>query len=100
MAEKIMTGQVKLANRTRQAIAYHSVDVTPFWSASMHKTTQIGNHIFYRFAPRNAAPAPAHTAPPETSAREYPRHQHQRRRASESPLPETLVGSESPLRRA
>ena len=55
LAEKIMTGQVKLSNRTRQAIAYHSVDVTPFWSASMFRTTQIGNHIFYRLPPRNAS---------------------------------------------
>jgi len=66
LAEKIMSGQVKLSNRTRQAIAYHSVDVTPFWSASMFKTIQIGNHIFYRFGPRNAAPVPATQASPET----------------------------------
>jgi hypothetical protein len=57
MAEKIMTGQMKLAGQTGQAVSYHSIDVTPFWSASMHKTAQIGNHIFYRFAPRNAPAA-------------------------------------------
>ena len=67
LAEKIMTGQSKLAGMTRQAVAYHSVDVTPYWSASMAKTVQIGNHVFYRFAPRNAAPSTAvsREAPPQ-----------------------------------
>ena len=53
MAEKIMTGQMKLANRTQYAVSYHSVEVNPFWSDSMVKTVQIGNHVFYRFGPRN-----------------------------------------------
>ena len=65
LAEKIMTGQVKLANRTLQAIAYHSVDVTPFWSASMLRTAQIGNHIFYRLQRRNVSTAPTTQAPPQ-----------------------------------
>ena len=64
LAEKIMTGQVKLANRTQQAIAYHSTDVTPFWSARMLKTVQIGNHVFYRYAPRNAAARANAPTPP------------------------------------
>ena len=51
MAEKIMTGQMKLAGLTGQAVSYHSVDVTPFWSASMFRTAQIGNHVFYRLSP-------------------------------------------------
>jgi len=68
MAEKIMTGQIKLANKTGQAVSYHSVDVTPFWSASMHRTAQIGNHIFYRFAPRNA-PTVVRTPPPPQNVR-------------------------------
>jgi len=58
LAEKIMTGQMKLADQTGKAIAYHNTDVTPFWSSTMTKTVQIGNHIFYRFAPRVAAPKP------------------------------------------
>ena len=58
LAEKIMTGQMKLADRTQRAIAYHSVEVRPFWSASMIKTVQIGNHVFYRFAPRNRTQQP------------------------------------------
>ena len=64
MAEKIMTGQMKLANRTQYAVSYHSVDVTPFWSDSMVKTVQIGNHVFYRFAPRNAV-SRSPQAPPQ-----------------------------------
>ena len=63
LAEKIMTGQVKLANKTQRAIAYHSVEVTPFWSSSMVKTVRIGNHVFYRFgrpvAARKERPEPA-----------------------------------------
>jgi hypothetical protein len=69
LAEKIMSGQVKLSNRTQQAIAYHSVDVTPFWSASMFKTTQIGNHVFYRFSPRDVPARPVTTQPPPEALR-------------------------------
>jgi hypothetical protein len=65
LAEKIMTGQVKLANHTQQAIAYHSVEVTPFWSARMYRTAQIGKHIFYRHAPRNAPTAVSTQATPQ-----------------------------------
>ena len=54
LAEKIMTGQVRLAGETGRAIAYHSVDVTPPWAENMLKTAQIGKHIFYRFVPRDA----------------------------------------------
>jgi hypothetical protein len=65
MAEKIMTGQTKLAGLTGQAVAYHSVDVTPFWSASMYRTAQIGNHVFYRLSPpKTGATATAPTAVP------------------------------------
>jgi spore germination cell wall hydrolase CwlJ-like protein len=48
LAEKIVTGAVKLAGETGHAIAYHSVDVAPAWAETMRKTVQIGNHIFYR----------------------------------------------------
>jgi spore germination cell wall hydrolase CwlJ-like protein len=69
LAEKIMTGQAKLAGLTGQAVAYHSVDVTPFWSSSMYRTAQIGNHVFYRFAPRNGATTTAVSAPPPQNVR-------------------------------
>jgi hypothetical protein len=64
LAEKIMTGQMKLANKTGRAVAYHSVDVTPFWSARMYRTAQIGNHVFYRFPPRTASARSVTPAPP------------------------------------
>lgn len=53
LAEKIMTGVIQLGNQTGSAIAYHHIDVTPYWSETMLKTAEIGNHIFYRFMPRD-----------------------------------------------
>ena len=70
LAEKIMTGQTKLAGLTGQAVSYHSVGVTPFWSSSMFRTVQIGNHVFYRIAPRNApTTASTRTPPPQQNVR-------------------------------
>jgi hypothetical protein len=51
LADKILTGAVKLAGETGHAIAYHSVDVDPAWADEMIETAQIGNHIFYRRDP-------------------------------------------------
>ena len=51
LAEKIMTGAVRLSGQTGRAIAYHSVDVAPVWADTMLKTAQIGNHVFYRRDP-------------------------------------------------
>ncbi len=51
LAERIMTGAVKLAGATGHAIAYHSLDVTPDWAETMMKTAEIGNHVFYRRDP-------------------------------------------------
>jgi hypothetical protein len=51
LAERIMTGDVKLSGITRYATAYHSVDVAPAWAESMVKTVQIGNHVFYKRDP-------------------------------------------------
>jgi hypothetical protein len=51
LAEKIMTGAVKLSGVTKHAIAYHNVDVAPAWADTMLKTAQIGNHVFYRRDP-------------------------------------------------
>jgi spore germination cell wall hydrolase CwlJ-like protein len=53
LAEKIMTGAVMLGNQTGNAIAYHTTYVTPYWSDTMLKTAKIGNHVFYRFMPRD-----------------------------------------------
>jgi spore germination cell wall hydrolase CwlJ-like protein len=53
LADKIMSGGIQLGNQTGNAISYHSVGVTPPWSETMLKTAQIGNHIFYRFMPKD-----------------------------------------------
>src|SRR6266567_9289582 len=51
LAEKILTGMVRLTGQTGHAVAYHSVDVTPLWAQTMLKTAQIGNHVFYKRDP-------------------------------------------------
>ncbi len=48
LAVQILTGQVPLKNATGGALNYHAVSVSPDWADTMDKTTQIGNHIFYR----------------------------------------------------
>ena len=53
LAEKIMAGAIQLGNQTGNAIAFHSVAVSPPWKDTMLKTVQIGNHIFYRFMPKD-----------------------------------------------
>jgi spore germination cell wall hydrolase CwlJ-like protein len=52
MAAQILTGQVALKNSTGGALNYHAVSVLPEWAETMDKTTQIGNHVFYRGVPR------------------------------------------------
>ncbi|HEY4265136.1 MAG TPA: cell wall hydrolase [Micropepsaceae bacterium] len=51
LADKIMTGAIRLSGATGHAIAYHSVDVAPAWADSMLKTATIGNHVFYKRDP-------------------------------------------------
>jgi spore germination cell wall hydrolase CwlJ-like protein len=48
LAAQILTGEVPLHNATAGATNFHAVSVTPDWADTMNKTTQIGNHIFYR----------------------------------------------------
>jgi spore germination cell wall hydrolase CwlJ-like protein len=55
LAAKILTGQVSLKNATSGAVNFHAVSVSPDWADTMDKTTQIGNHIFYRGAPHTRA---------------------------------------------
>jgi hypothetical protein len=55
LAEKIMTGEVRLSGLTGRAIAYHSVEVAPAWADAMLKTAQIGNHVFYKRDPLGQA---------------------------------------------
>ena len=48
LAAQIMVGQARLTNITEGATNFHSIAVNPDWAFEMEKTTQIGNHIFYR----------------------------------------------------
>jgi spore germination cell wall hydrolase CwlJ-like protein len=48
LAAKILTGQVQLRNATGGATNFHAISVSPDWAPTLEKTTQIGNHIFYR----------------------------------------------------
>ncbi|OJT95275.1 MAG: hypothetical protein BGN82_01175 [Alphaproteobacteria bacterium 65-7] len=52
LAARILTGEVPLKNATGGAVNFHAVSVSPEWADTMDRTTQIGNHIFYRGAPR------------------------------------------------
>jgi spore germination cell wall hydrolase CwlJ-like protein len=55
LAAAILTGQVALKNATGGALNFHAISVTPDWADTLEKTTQIGNHVFYRTAPRTRA---------------------------------------------
>jgi hypothetical protein len=48
LAAEILTGAVRLRNTTLGATNYHATYVSPYWAPALQKTTQIGNHIFYR----------------------------------------------------
>jgi spore germination cell wall hydrolase CwlJ-like protein len=48
LAAQILTNRVPLRNATEGATNFHAVNVLPDWADTMNKTTQIGNHIFYR----------------------------------------------------
>jgi spore germination cell wall hydrolase CwlJ-like protein len=48
LAARILTGEERLRDATGGATNYHAISVTPEWADSLERTTQIGNHIFYR----------------------------------------------------
>jgi len=52
LAAQILTNQSPLKNATGGALNFHAVSVAPDWAETMDKTTQIGNHIFYKRVPR------------------------------------------------
>jgi len=52
LAARIMTGEVPLKNATNGAINFHAISVSPVWADTKERTTQIGNHIFYKDAGR------------------------------------------------
>jgi spore germination cell wall hydrolase CwlJ-like protein len=47
LALRIVTGNLSLGDTTGGALSFHATDVQPDWS-DMERTTQIGNHVFYR----------------------------------------------------
>src|SRR3954467_14675436 len=53
LAAAILTGQVALKNATGGALNFHAISVQPDWADTLEKTTQIGNHIFYRNTSRS-----------------------------------------------
>ena len=53
VAAQILTGQAWRKNSTEGATNYHAVTVMPDWAPTLEKTTQIGNHVFYK----NGSPA-------------------------------------------
>lgn len=52
LAARILTGEIRLRNATGGATNFHAISVSPIWADTLEKTTQIGNHIFYRGASR------------------------------------------------
>jgi spore germination cell wall hydrolase CwlJ-like protein len=52
LAARILTGEIRLRDTTGGATNYHAVSVSPEWADTLERTTQIGNHIFYRGIPR------------------------------------------------
>ena len=55
LAARILTGEVRLHDVTGGATNFHAVSVQPDWADTLTRTTQIGNHIFYRNPPRSRA---------------------------------------------
>ncbi len=52
LAARLLTGEIRLRNATGGATNFHAISVSPIWADTLKKTTQIGNHIFYRGASR------------------------------------------------
>jgi spore germination cell wall hydrolase CwlJ-like protein len=53
LSGRILRGEVK-TSLTGRALFYHAKSVQPDWASEMVKTAEIGNHIFYRRAPRRS----------------------------------------------
>lgn len=48
LAAEILTGEQQLRGATGGATNFHAVSVEPDWATELARTTQIGNHIFYK----------------------------------------------------
>jgi spore germination cell wall hydrolase CwlJ-like protein len=53
LSGRILRHEVK-TSLTGRALFYHAKTIRPDWADSMVKTAEIGNHIFYRRAPRRS----------------------------------------------
>lgn len=53
LSGRILSGKVS-TGLTGHALFYHAKHVRPYWADAMVKTTQIGNHIFYRQTARRS----------------------------------------------
>jgi len=49
LAAMILVGQAQMTNVTNGAVSFHAASIAPDWASGMERTTQIGNHVFYRF---------------------------------------------------
>lgn len=54
LSGRILRGEVP-TSLTGKALFYHAKSVRPDWADAMVKTAEIGNHIFYRRAPRRSS---------------------------------------------
>lgn len=50
LAARILTGEETLKNATGGAVNFHAITVDPEWAGELARTTQIGNHVFYKKA--------------------------------------------------
>jgi len=53
LAARILTGEERLGDETLGATNFHAASVDPDWAGELTRTVQIGNHVFYRNAPRS-----------------------------------------------
>ena len=53
LSARILSGKVS-TGLTGHALFYHAKHVRPYWAGAMVKTTEIGNHIFYRQTARRS----------------------------------------------
>jgi hypothetical protein len=53
LAARILTGEERLSDSTGGATNFHAVTVDPDWATELTRTVQIGNHVFYKNAPRS-----------------------------------------------
>jgi spore germination cell wall hydrolase CwlJ-like protein len=53
LSKRILSGELR-TGLTGRALFYHAKHVRPDWADAMVKTTEIGNHVFYRHAPRRS----------------------------------------------